>query len=74
MFNTRPFHSTYSTFPIIVKFYQQVRIVKRSKVAKFGNDIISIDGVATLKVTDMASKFDNIIFSEIPSFLDVVYL
>ena len=41
----RNFSSTCSTSPIIVKFYQQVRSIKRSKLAKFRDNIIFIDGV-----------------------------
>ena len=43
----RTFSSTCSTSPIIMKFYQLVRSMKRSKFAKFRNDIINIDGVMT---------------------------
>ena len=43
----RTFSSTCSTSPIIMKFYQQVRSIERSKLAKFQDDIISIDGVMT---------------------------
>ena len=43
----RTFSSTCSTSPIIMKFYQQVRSMERSKLAKFQDDIISIDGVMT---------------------------
>ena len=42
--------------PIIMKFYQQIFAVRRSKLVKFGEEIIFID-------RDMASKFDDIISS-----------
>ena len=41
----RTFGSTCSTSPIIMKLYQQVRSMKKSKLAKFRYDIISIDRV-----------------------------
>ena len=43
----RTFSWTCSTSPIFMKFYQQVRSTKRSKFAKFRDDIINIDGVMT---------------------------
>ena len=43
----RTFSSTCFTSPIIMMFYQQVRSIKKSKLAKFQDDIISIDGVMT---------------------------
>ena len=43
----RTFSSTCSTSPIIMKFYQQVRSMKRNKFAKFRDHIINIDGVMT---------------------------
>ena len=33
-----------------MKFYQQVRSMERSKLAKFQDDIISIDGVMTSQI------------------------
>ena len=44
------FSSTCSTSPIIMKVYQQVRSLKRSKLAKFRDEIISIEGVMTLQI------------------------
>ena len=41
------FSSTCSTSPMIMKSYQQVRFMERSKLAKFQDDIISIDEVMT---------------------------
>ena len=46
----RTFSSTCSTSPIIMKFYQQVRSVERGKLAKFQDDIISIDGDMTSQI------------------------
>ena len=46
----RTFSSTCSTSPIFMKFYQQVRSMERSKVAKFQDDIISINRVMTSKI------------------------
>ena len=46
----RTFSSTCSTSLIIMKFYQQVCSVKRSKLAKFQDDITSIDGVMTSQI------------------------
>ena len=43
----RTFSSTFSTFLIIMKFYQQVCSVTRSRLAKFRDYIIPIDGVMT---------------------------
>ena len=41
--------STCSMSPMILKFYQRVRSVKKSKLAKFGSNIIIIYGVMASK-------------------------
>ena len=61
--SVRTFSSTYSTSPIIMKFYQQVRFIERSKVAKFEDDVTSIDGVMTSQndFDLMTFEFDDVI-------------
>ena len=56
------FSSTCSTYPIIITFYQQVHSVKRSKLAKFREDIIYIAILTALRrhtISSMTSTFNE---------------
>ena len=46
----RTFSSTCSTSPIIMKFYQHVRSIKKSILTKLQDKVISIDGIMTCKI------------------------
>ena len=57
------FSTTCSTTLIILKFYQyqEVHSLKQSKLAKFGGEIIFINGFMMSKSSDMTLKFNDII-------------
>ena len=57
--------TTMSTSSLIKKFYQEARSVKRNKSAKFQYDIISMDEVKTSELSELTSKFDDVITQSI---------
>ena len=55
------FSLTCSTCPNILKYYQQVRFLKRNELAKFREDIIFVDRALTSQIIRHTSKFDDLI-------------
>ena len=46
---------------IILKIYQQVRFLKKSKLAEFGEDTISVDEVMTSQIIQRTAEFDDVL-------------